>query len=226
MADLSQVLKSKGIKASNKPVEKRNFHTEDVLEIYENKPAKTKPVSPPKLVKEKRIPESKNPPLTDPQFIEYPTLEMPLVISESSEHPSISATLGNPTKPSATSNNPSKPLDTPNNLTKPLATLSNPATPSATLVNTGINEPSFPFNPDNMEFLMLEGHGKKLMKVLIECGARNGPIMLGGLETRLKVGISSGHLASLIFKLTCRGFIKTRGFYRKRVFEVNPSIFK
>lgn len=83
----------------------------------------------------------------------------------------------------------------------------------------------FPLNPDRMEFLLLDGHAKKLLEALIEQGAQKGPIIVSSHDLSAKTGQSLSHLSDTIIRLKKKGYLKVKKSYGKGIFEINPSVF-
>ena len=84
---------------------------------------------------------------------------------------------------------------------------------------------SFSLSPDRIDFLLLDGHGKKLLEVLIDHGAGEKPMLIKSDELKLKTGQSTNHLSDTIIRLEKKGYIKVKKSYGKGIFEVNPTIF-
>jgi hypothetical protein len=84
---------------------------------------------------------------------------------------------------------------------------------------------SYPLSPDRMDFLLLDGHGKRLLEVLIEYGAGEKPVLIKSDELKAKTGQSTNHLSDTIIRLEKKGYLRVKKSYGKGIFEVNPSIF-
>ncbi len=173
-------------------------------------------------LKEKKIPEF------DPEFIEAETLEMPLGISE---HTRISQKTSEDVRttqrmPEDTSRTQtiSEHIRTPQIISEDVRT-SQKTSEDIRRYQKSSHDDSFPLSPDRMDFLLLDGHGKKLLEALIDHGAGEKPMLVKSDELKLKTGQSTNHLSDTIIRLEKKGYIKVKKSYGKGIFEINPSIF-
>ena len=163
-------------------------------------------------LKGKKVPEF------DPEFIEIETLEMPLGISE---HTRTTQKISENVR--TTQKNPE---DTrkPQTISELTRTSQKKSEDIRTTQKFSHGE-SFSLSPDRMDFLLLDGHGKKLLEVLIDHGAGEKPMLIKSDELKLKTGQSTNHLSDTIIRLEKKGYIKVKKSYGKGIFEVNPTIF-